>query len=131
MTEWTILWEARALFLDGLLATLGLFALSIICAFVLGCAWVFLLEERNRLSIVVRGWINLMRTLPFLILAYLLYYGLPELGLRMSAWTAGLMAPRIGSPTCSMNTSWVAAVPPCMPSSTTTSAPALTASAVS
>ena len=25
MTEWTILWEARALFLDGLLATLGLF----------------------------------------------------------------------------------------------------------
>ena len=92
MTEWTILWEARALFLDGLLATLELFALSIICAFVLGCAWVFLLEERNRLSIVVRGWINLMRTLQFLILAYLLYYGLPELGLRMSAWTAGLLA---------------------------------------
>ena len=31
-------------------------------------------------------------------------------------------------PTCSMNTSWVAAVPPCMPSTTTTSAPACTAS---
>ena len=30
-----------------------------------------------------------------------------------------------------MNTSWVAAVPPCMPSSTTTSAPAFTASATS
>ena len=30
-----------------------------------------------------------------------------------------------------MNTSWVAAVPPCMPSSTTASAPALTASATS
>lgn len=92
MTEWTILWEARALFLDGLLATLGLFALSITCAFVLGCASVFLLEENNGLSRVVRVLINLMRTLPFLILAYLLYYGLPELGLRMSAWTAGLLA---------------------------------------
>lgn len=92
MTEWTILWEARALFVDGLLATLGLFALSISSAFVLGCALVFLLEERNRLSRIVRGSINLMRTLPFLILAYLLYYGLPELGLRMSAWTAGLLA---------------------------------------
>jgi polar amino acid transport system permease protein len=92
MTEWSILWEARALFLDGLLATLGLFGLSIICAFVLGCVLVFLLEEGNRLSRVLRHAINLMRTLPFLILAYLLYYGLPELGLRMSAWTAGLLA---------------------------------------
>ena len=92
MTEWTILWEARELFFDGLLATLGLFVLSISCAFVMGCLLVFLLEEGNRLSKVLRVSINLMRTLPFLILAYLLYYGLPELGLRMSAWTAGLLA---------------------------------------
>lgn len=92
MTEWTILWEARELFFDGLMATLGLFALSISCAFVMGCVVVFLLEEGNRLSKVLRVSINLMRTLPFLILAYLLYYGLPELGLRMSAWTAGLLA---------------------------------------
>ncbi len=92
MTEWTILWEARDLFFDGLLATLGLFVLSISCAFVMGCALVFLLEEGNRLSKVLRVSINLMRTLPFLILAYLLYYGLPELGLRMSAWIAGLLA---------------------------------------
>lgn len=92
MTEWTILWEARAVFFDGLLATLGLFGLSIICAFVLGCALVYLLEEGNRLSKALRLLINLMRTLPFLILAYLLYYGLPQLGLRLSAWNAGLLA---------------------------------------
>jgi polar amino acid transport system permease protein len=92
MTEWSILWEARELFIDGLLVTLGLFVLSISCAFALGCVLVFLLEEGNRLSTIVRVWINLMRTLPFLILAYLLYYGLPELGVRMSAWTAGLLA---------------------------------------
>ena len=41
--------------------------------------------------------------------------------------TAGI----VGMPTCSMNTSWVAAVPPCMPSTTTTSAPAFTASCTS
>ena len=92
MTEWTILWEARAVFFDGLLATLGLFGLSIICAFVLGCVLVYLLEEGNRLSKALRLLINLMRTLPFLILAYLLYYGLPQLGLRLSAWNAGLLA---------------------------------------
>ena len=39
--------------------------------------------------------------------------------------TACGIAARIGMPTCSMNTSCVAAVPPCMPSSTITSAPGL------
>ncbi|WP_241778659.1 ABC transporter permease subunit, partial [Klebsiella pneumoniae] len=29
---------------------------------------------------------------PFLILAYLLYYGLPQLGISMEPWTAGLLA---------------------------------------
>jgi hypothetical protein len=51
-----------------------------------------------------------------------------------SSWsdrTASGIAAMIGIPTCSMNTSWLAAVPPSMPSSTITSAPALTASATS
>ncbi len=45
--------------------------------------------------------------------------------------TASGIAAMIGIPTCSMNTSWLAAVPPSMPSSTITSAPAFTARAVS
>ena len=45
-----------------------------------------------------------------------------------SASAAMRTAGRVGMPACSMNTSWVAAVPPCMPSTTTTSAPAATAS---
>ena len=36
-----------------------------------------------------------------------------------------------GCPTCSMKTSWVAAVPPCMPSKTIASAPAFIANVVS
>ena len=47
-----------------------------------------------------------------------------------NASTAGLIHARVGWPTFSMNTSCVAAVPPCIPSRTTTSAPALRASAV-
>ena len=45
-----------------------------------------------------------------------------------SASTAWRTAASVGMPTCSMNTVCVAAVPPCMPSTTTTSAPACTAS---
>ena len=48
-----------------------------------------------------------------------------------SASTASGIAASVGMPACSMNTSCVAAVPPCMPSSTITSAPDLTASATS
>ena len=45
-----------------------------------------------------------------------------------SAAVACGTAASVGMPTCSMNASWVAAVPPCIPSTTTTSAPAATAS---
>ena len=48
-----------------------------------------------------------------------------------SASTAWRTAGRVGTPACSMKTSWVAAVPPCIPSTTTASAPALTARATS
>ncbi|TBU91539.1 amino acid ABC transporter permease [Phytopseudomonas dryadis] len=92
MTEWSIIWDAREAFFNGFLNTLLLFALSSVCAFVLGCAMLYSLEERTPLSILVRWLVNGMRMLPFLILAYLLYYGLPRLGLRLDAWTAGLIA---------------------------------------
>lgn len=40
----------------------------------------------------LRGLIDVFRTLPFLIVLYLLYYGLPQYGIRISAWTCGLIA---------------------------------------
>jgi polar amino acid transport system permease protein len=92
MSEWSIIWEARAAFSNGVLNTLILFGLSVLAAFAIGCFAVYLLEARNLLSGAVRWAINLMRMLPFLMLAYLLYYGLPSLGFRPSAWGAGLVA---------------------------------------
>lgn len=92
MSEWAIIWEARQAFLDGFLTTLLLFGLSVTVAFAMGCLFAFWLERRNPLTWLLRGFIDCMRMLPFLILAYLLYYGLPSLGLRLDAWTAGLIA---------------------------------------
>ncbi|MFP6849702.1 MAG: amino acid ABC transporter permease [Pseudomonas sp.] len=92
MTEWSIIWDARGAFLNGALNTLILFILSVLAAFAMGCVAVYLLEARNALSTTLRWAINLMRMLPFLVLAYLLYYGLPALGFKPSAWSAGLVA---------------------------------------
>jgi His/Glu/Gln/Arg/opine family amino acid ABC transporter permease subunit len=53
----------------------------------------YLTEYQKRwLNRLIIGFVSLMRAIPFLILAYLLYYGLPEVGISMDAWTAGLVA---------------------------------------
>jgi polar amino acid transport system permease protein len=44
----------------------------------------YLTEYQKRwLNRVIIGFVSLMRAIPFLILAYLLYYGLPEVGISM------------------------------------------------
>ncbi|TBU90643.1 amino acid ABC transporter permease [Stutzerimonas kirkiae] len=92
MSEWLILWDARDAFLAGALNTLLLFFVSVSAAFILGAALLYQLEQGGWATRPLRWLIDLMRMLPFLVLAYLLYYGLPSLGLKMSAWSAGLIA---------------------------------------
>ncbi|WP_249977335.1 amino acid ABC transporter permease [Vreelandella olivaria] len=93
MSNWEILWDSRGVFLNGFYTTLQLFGMSAVLAFLAGCGIVFLLEgSRPRLRVPLRIFIDGMRMLPFLILAYLLYYGLPSTGIRLSAWQAGMIA---------------------------------------
>ena len=59
----------------------------------IGIVLCYLTEYQKRwLNRVIIGFVSLMRAIPFLILAYLLYYGLPEVGISMDAWSAGLVA---------------------------------------
>ncbi len=93
MNEWLTIWNARDLFLDGFFKTLYLFVVSSVIGMFIGLVLLYLLEFEHRFSRgLIRALINSMRTMPFLILAYLLYYGLPQLGFRMEADTAGLIA---------------------------------------
>jgi polar amino acid transport system permease protein len=48
--------------------------------------------RRGLISRLVRLLIDGMRMLPFLMYAYILYYGLPSVGIRLDAWTAGFIA---------------------------------------
>ncbi|WP_277810477.1 amino acid ABC transporter permease [Chromohalobacter canadensis] len=93
MSNWDILWDERAQFWNGFLSTLEIFGLSIVGAFLIGCGLLYLLEgSRKRLTMPLRIFIDGMRMLPFLILAYLLYYGLPSVGIRLDAWWSGVGA---------------------------------------
>ncbi|NTE68226.1 amino acid ABC transporter permease [Agrobacterium tumefaciens] len=93
MQGWSTVWAHSDRIAVGLGNTLLLFLLSAILAFALACGIAFLLEgKKNILRWSLRAFLDLVRMTPFLIYVYLLYYGLPELGIRFTAWTAGFAA---------------------------------------
>jgi polar amino acid transport system permease protein len=93
MSKWEILWNHRDMIAAGFKSTLILFGVSAVAAFLLSSLLVLLIRTgRGPLGVAVRGVVDGMRMLPFLIYAYLLYYGLPSVGVRLDAWTAGFIA---------------------------------------
>lgn len=93
MNQWAIIWSARDSFIAGLIATLELFIVAAVVGLAIGIVLCYLTEYQKRwLNRVIIGFVSLMRAIPFLILAYLLYYGLPEVEISMDAWSAGLVA---------------------------------------
>ncbi|MEY8711683.1 ABC transporter permease [Mangrovibacter phragmitis] len=93
MNQWAIVWSARDLFLQGFISTLELFVITAIAGIIIGTTVLYLTELQSKvLNNIIHYFVSLMRAVPFLILAYLLYYGLPEIGISMEAWTAGLVS---------------------------------------
>lgn len=93
MQAWFTVWSHADRILLGFGNTLLLFLLASAVAFVIACGLVYLLEGRENLARRgLRAALDLLRMSPFLIYVYLLYYGLPELGIRFDAWTAGVVA---------------------------------------
>ena len=89
MTVW-VHWDRVAM---GFGTTVVYFVIATVTAFVSGCGLVYLMEgEPNIFKNGLRTVLDLLRTLPFLIVVYLLYYGLPQFGIRMDAWLAGGVA---------------------------------------
>lgn len=80
-------------FLAGLGYTLWLSAATLVLGSILGCVFAGLLMSpiaivKRATNILVDG----LRCIPFLLLVYLIYYGLPQIGLRFDRLTAGLGA---------------------------------------
>lgn len=93
MNGFSVVWSERALLLSGLANTIVLTVVASLGAFALGTVLcTALISRHSALRLPIRGLVDLMRCTPFLLLAYLVYYGLPVLGVRPSAWQAGLWA---------------------------------------
>ena len=93
MRDFAIVWGERSLLLSGLANTTALSVLSAACALLLGVMLTPALMARWRaIAIPARVFVDGVRCVPFLLFAYIVYYGLPSLGLRLDNWSSGLAA---------------------------------------
>jgi polar amino acid transport system permease protein len=91
--DFGIVWTERALLLSGLANTAILSALSAVAALLLGFGLAPALMSKNPVvSWTARGFVDGMRCVPFLLFAYIVYYGFPTFGVRLDNWTTGLAA---------------------------------------
>jgi len=93
MHDFGIVWSERALLLSGLANTAILSVLSAVAALILGfLVTPALMSKRRAVSAAASIFVDGMRCVPFLLFAYIVYYGLPSLGVRFDNWTSGLAA---------------------------------------
>jgi polar amino acid transport system permease protein len=93
MHDFGVVWSERALMLSGLANTTILSALSAAAALVLGAGLAPALMSKTRvIAFLSRGFVDGMRCVPFLLFAYIVYYGFPSFGVRLDNWSTGLAA---------------------------------------
>lgn len=91
MNSLTSLWASRGILASGAATSLVLVALCLaICLPLALLGYVLMREGPPPVARAVRLLADLMRCVPFLLFAYVVYYGLPAVGLRFDALGAGL-----------------------------------------
>jgi polar amino acid transport system permease protein len=91
--DFGIVWSERDLLLSGLGNTTILSVLSAVAALFVGFMLTPALMAKQRwLAWTARIFVDGMRCVPFLLFAYIVYYGLPSFGIRLDNWTSGLAA---------------------------------------
>ncbi len=93
MSEFVIVWQQRDLLISGFVTTVFIAILAGVASLVLGALLsTALMSQRGFVAGIATTLVDAMRCVPFLLFAYLIYYGLPSLGLRLSNWSSGLAA---------------------------------------
>ncbi len=93
IAEFATVWRHADMLRDGFLNTALLAVLAALGSLLLGGLLAPALMSRTRaaqrLATIL---VDVMRCVPFLLFAYIVYYGLPSLGIQMDSWTSGLLA---------------------------------------
>lgn len=87
------LWRFQDQILDGVLLTLQLSVATILCGLAIGLVAAIASISRVRaLRLVARIYVEAIRNTPLLVQLFIIFFGLPALGIRLNANTAALIA---------------------------------------
>ncbi|MDE8346597.1 MAG: ABC transporter permease subunit [Acidocella sp.] len=88
-----IVWQQRNVMLHGLATTIELSLVSLLLAALLGTGiFAALIHRAKPVRFAAVALVDAMRCIPFMLVAYLLYYGAPSAGLTMDNVTVGIVA---------------------------------------
>lgn len=91
--QWPVVWAKLPALLDGAAMTLQITALSVLFGAVMGLVLMAGSMSTNRVAhSAAQAWIEVARNTPVLFQIYVAYFGLGELGIHMSSFTAVLSA---------------------------------------
>jgi polar amino acid transport system permease protein len=93
MNEFAVVWQNRSMLLTGFENTLIIVTVAAAGSLVLGALLTIpLMSPRPSIKVAATAYVDAMRCVPFLLFVYLIYYGLPSLGLRFDNWSTGIAA---------------------------------------
>jgi polar amino acid transport system permease protein len=90
--DWAFAAEVLPLILQGLVLTVQLTLLGSLVAFSLGLVLAVLLRGPLPVAIVVRGFIEFVRSTPLLVQVFFLFYVLPDIGILIPPFATGVIA---------------------------------------
>jgi His/Glu/Gln/Arg/opine family amino acid ABC transporter permease subunit len=91
--SWPAVWDGLPYLLEGAALTVGISAAAMLLALVLGMALALVSQLPGRLPrALVRGYVEAFRNTPLLIQIFIVFFGLPQLGIRLSPFLSGLSA---------------------------------------
>lgn len=88
----TLAWDNLPFILDGLLMTLSIAVIGMLFGLILGLILAMSRNSRKRIGRwPARMFISLMRGTPMLVFLFILYFGLPMIGIKLTAYTAACL----------------------------------------
>ena len=96
--RWDLMWKVLPSHLEGAIVTIKLTAFSVFMGIILGTLLgMGRLSRRPVVRTLSGAYVDFFRGTPLLVQIFVVYMGLPQLGLRLSNWAAALTALSLNS----------------------------------
>lgn len=91
--QFSVVWNNAGLFLQGVLLTLQIVSVAIALGLLLGITGALGRTSDSRiLRYIAAAYVEFFRNTPFLIQLFFFFFGLPSVGIKLTAWQAAVLA---------------------------------------